>query len=75
MGVIEEVEPVTCVQPWFVGSRLGGSGSRACRANCAGGLALRSQLMLLKWEGASRAWEVPRLNYPFLPSKLPVERV
>ena len=29
MWVMEEVEHVTCVQPWFVGSRLGGSGSRA----------------------------------------------
>ena len=29
VGVMEEVEPVTCVQPWFVGSRLEGSGSRA----------------------------------------------
>ena len=45
VGVMEEVEPDTCVQPCFVGSRLGGSGSRACSqmANCAGGFALRSQ--------------------------------
>ena len=30
VGVMEEEEPVTCVQPWFVGSRLGGLGSTAC---------------------------------------------
>ena len=36
VGVIVDVALVQCVQPWFVGSRLGGSGSRACSqmANC-----------------------------------------
>ena len=67
---MDKVEPVTCLQPWFVGSRLGGSGSRECSQHAAGGLPLHSQRMLLEWQGASRAWEVPRLTWPNFLSSL-----